>query len=193
MIPQLINFVLENVAGFFTFALLARFAMQWARAPFRNPIGQFVVTVTDWMVRPARRVIPSAWGQDLPSLILAWLMQAIYLGLIDGFNGHFQGGVGHVVVIGMVAVIETISIACYLAIGVVIISALLSWINPHAPIAPVIYAIAGPLLAPFQRVIPLVGGIDLSPIAFFFAIKVIQIALVSARVWLIASSLLSSL
>jgi len=189
MITQLINFVLENVTGFFTFALLARFAMQWARAPFRNPIGQFVVTVTDWMVRPARRVIPSAWGQDLPSLILAWLMQAIYLGVIYGYSGYFQGGVGHVLVIALVAVIETASIACYLAIGVVIIGALLSWINPHAPIAPVINAIAGPLLVPFQRIIPLVGGIDLSPIALFFAIKVIGIALASARVWLFSALL----
>ena len=186
---QILNFILENVAAFFTFALLARFAMQWARAPFRNPIGQFVVTVTDWMVRPARRVIPTAWGLDLPSVILAWVMQGIYLGVIYGYSGYFQGG-GQIVIVALVALIETASIACSLVIGIVIISALLSWINPHAPIAPVINAIAGPLLQPFQRLIPLVGGIDLSPIALFFAIKLIQIMLASARGWLFASVLL---
>ena len=188
---QILNFILENIAAFFTFALLARFAMQWARAPFRNPIGQFVITVTDWMVRPARRVIPTAWGLDLPCLVLAWLMQAIYLGVIYGYSGYFQGGAGPVVVIALVAVIETVSVACSLVIGIVIISALLSWINPHAPIAPVINAIAGPLLQPFQRLIPLVGGIDLSPIALFFAVKLVQMMLASARSGLFSSLLVT--
>lgn len=187
---QILNFILQSVAGFFTFALLARFAMQWARAPFRNPIGQFVVTVTDWMVRPARRVIPTAWGHDLPSLVLAWLMQAIYLSIVYGISGYFNAEPSHIAVIALIAVIETARVACNLAIGVVIISALLSWVNPHAPIAPVINAVAAPLLLPFQRVIPLVGGIDLSPIALFFAVKLVEIALSSLQGWLFASLLL---
>ena len=182
---QFLNFILQSVAGFFTFALLARFAMQWARAPFRNPNGQIVITVTDWMVRPARRVIPTAWGYDLPSLVLAWLMQAIYLGVVSGISGHFSAGPAQYAVIALAAVIDTASVACTLAIGVVIISALLSWINPHAPIAPVINAIAGPMLQPFQRVIPLIGGIDLSPIALFFAIRLIEMGLASLRMWLL--------
>jgi YggT family protein len=187
--PQLINFVLENVAGFFTFALLIRFAMQWARAPFRNPIGHFVVTVTDWMVRPARRVIPAAWGLDLPCLVLAWLMQMLYLSAIYGYGGFFQGGAGSVGIIALAAIIATANVACYLVIGVVIISALLSWINPHAPIAPTINALAAPLLGPFQRIIPLVGGIDLSPIALFFAVRLLQVGLAGAQSWLFASLL----
>ena len=182
---QILDFILQSVAGFFTFALLARFAMQWARAPFRNPIGQFVITVTDWMVRPARRVIPTAWGQDLPSLVLAWLMQAIYLGVIYGISGFFRAGMDHIAILALIALIETASVACTLAFAVVIISAVLSWINPHAPIAPVINAVAGPMLRPFQRIIPLIGGIDLSPIALFFVIKVIEMGLASLRGWLL--------
>jgi YggT family protein len=178
---QILDFILKNISAFFTLALLARFAMQWARAPFRNPIGHFIVTITDWMVIPTRRVIPTAWGLDLPSLLLAWLIQAICLGLIYAIGGFFSGGAGNVIVVPLVAVIETANCACNLAIGIVIISALLSWINPHAPIAPVINAIAGPLLRPFQRVIPLVGGIDLSPIALFFAVRLVQMILDSLR------------
>lgn len=188
---QFLTFVLSSVAGFFTFLLLARFVMQWARAPFRNPIGQFVITLTGWMVRPARRVIPTAWGHDLPSLVLAWLMQVIYLGVINAIGGSIHPGVSPVAIIALVAVFETASIACNLVIVVVIISALLSWINPHAPIAPVINAVAGPMLRPFQRVIPLIGGIDLSPIALFFAVKLVGVGLASLRGWLFASILLS--
>ncbi len=187
---QILNFVLENGAYFFTLALLTRFAMQWARVPFRNPVGQFVITVTDWIVRPARRVIPTAWGHDLPSLLLAWLFQAVYLGVIYSLSGFFSAAPGHVAVMALVAVINTATIACHFAIGVVIVSALLSWINPHAPIAPLVNAVAGPLLRPFQRIIPLVGGIDLSPIALFFAAQLIMIALASLRGWLFASILL---
>lgn len=183
---QILNFVLQTIAGFFSGALLARFAMQWARAPFRNPIGQFVITVTDWAVRPARRVIPTAWGQDLPSLVLAWLVQVIYLTTIYGLGGLLQMSPGHVTAVALAAVIDTAVIACNLVFAVVIVSALLSWINPHAPIAPVINSLAGPLLRPFQRFIPLVGGIDLSPIALLFALKLVEMVLASARSWLFA-------
>lgn len=186
---QFLDFILQSIAGFFSFALLARFAMQWARAPFRNPIGQFVITVTDWMVKPARRVIPTAWGLDLPSLVLAWLMQAIYLGVIYGYGGLLHASPDHIAIVALGAVIEIAVIACNFVFAVIIISVVLSWINPHAPIAPVINAVAGPLLRPFQRIIPPIGGIDLSPIALFFAIKLIEFALASARGWLFASLL----
>ena len=186
---QIVDFIIENVAAFFSFALLARFAMQWARAPFRNPIGQFVVTVTDWMVKPARRVIPTAWGLDLPSLLLAWLMQAIYLGVHYALSGLSVMTPNHIAAMAISALFQTTGLACDLVIGVVIISAVLSWVNPHALIAPVINAISGPLLRPFQRVIPLVGGIDLSPIALFFAIKLVQIVLGSAQSQIFAAML----
>lgn len=186
----IVNFLLKSIASFFTFALLARFIMQWARAPFRNPIGQFVITVTDWVVRPARRIIPTAWGYDLPTLLLAWLVQAIYLAVMYFSSGLFDATSRVIGVLGVVSAIETIEIACTLLTGVVIVSALLSWINPHAPIAPVINAIAGPLLRPFQRVIPLVGGIDISPIAFIFALQLLQLALISLRGWLLESMLM---
>lgn len=187
---SLLNFVLKSIAGFFTFVLLARFIMQWARAPFRNPIGQFVITVTDWIVRPARRIIPTAWGHDLPTLVLAWLVQAAYLGALYALSGLFDLQARHIGVIALLATIETVDLACTLAIGIVIVSALLSWINPHAPIAPVVNAIAGPMLRPFHRLIPLVGGIDLSPIALILAIQILEFGLNALRGSLVQSMLM---
>lgn len=186
----ILNFLLKSVASFFTFALLARFIMQWARAPFRNPIGQFVITVTDWIVRPVRRIIPTAWGHDLPTLLLAWIVQAAYLSIVYFSSGLFEVQPRMIGLLGLVAAIETVEVACTLLTGVVIVGALLSWINPHAPIAPVINSIAGPLLRPFQRVIPLVGGIDISPIAFIFALQLVELALASLRGWMLGSMLM---
>lgn len=187
---SLLNFLVKSIAGFFTFALLARFIMQWARAPFRNPIGQFVITVTDWMVRPVRRVIPTAWGYDLPTLLLAWLVQLLYVGTVYLSSGLFEVKPGFIGALALLAVIETIDIACTLVTGVVIIGALLSWINPHAPIAPAINAIAAPLLRPFQRVIPLIGGIDISPIAFIFAVQLLEMLLGTLRGAMLGSMLM---
>ena len=84
MLAQLLYQVIDWLFGFFTLALLARFAMQWTRASFRNPLGQFVVAVTDWAVVPVRRLVPSAFGVDLATLLLAWLAQAMFHGLVFG-------------------------------------------------------------------------------------------------------------
>ena len=181
MLAQLLYQVLDWVFGFFTLALLARCLMQWARAPFRNPLGEFIFAVTDWAVKPVRRIIPSAFGLDLPSLMLAWLAQAILHGLLmllGGPGGSVTATIGWVALLAVIAVLR---VAIYLLMGVVIVSALLSWVNPHAPLAPIFNAIARPFLRPFQRLIPLVGGIDLSPIALLLVIQILLTLLAAAQ------------
>ena len=92
MLAQIILFILDTVCGFLTLALLVRFAMQWARTPFRNPLGQFIVAVTDWMVRPVRKLIPGLFGLDMASLLLAWLCFSSFIGLTT----HNATGLGAV-------------------------------------------------------------------------------------------------
>ena len=181
MLLQILLFLLDTVFSFFTFALLARFALQWARAPFRNPIGQFVIAVTDWLVRPTRRVIPSAWGYDLPSLLLAWLLQGLFLGFVYGLSlgaGNLVEAIG---VVALLAVVEVLKLACHLAFGILIVSIILSWVNPYAPLAPVFNALAAPLLRPFRKLIPPIGGIDLTPMAPLLIIQVLLMVLAFAK------------
>ena len=180
MLAQLLYQILDWLCGFFTLALLARFIMQWTRASFRNPLGTFVVAVTDWAVKPARRFVPSAFGIDLPSLLLAWLTQALFHGLVFALSGaailpSAFGGVA------LLAAISVLRVGIYLLMGVVIVSALLSWINPHAPLAPVINTVARPFLRPVQRVIPLVGGVDLSPVVLLLALQILLTMLASLQ------------
>ena len=174
MLLQLLLQIVGWLAGFFTMALLARVLMQWARAPFRNPLGEFIVAVTDWAVRPARRFIPSAYGLDLPSLLLAWLVQVVFQGLFFALGGIIGlAGIGMLAVVVQMAFIEVLRVGLYLLIGVVLISALFSWINPFAPLAPVFNAIAQPFLRPLQRFIPPIGGVDLSPMALLLILQVL--------------------
>lgn len=174
MLAQLLYQIADWLFGAFSLALLARFAMQWARAPFRNPLGEFIVAVTDWAVKPARRLIPSAFGFDLPSLFLAWLAQAMFRGLIFGLSGMASAVTPGVIgLLALLAAVAVMRLGIYLVMGAVIITALLSWINPYAPLAPVFDAIARPFLRPLQRLIPLIGGVDLSPLVLLLILQVL--------------------
>jgi YggT family protein len=175
MLIQILLFILDTVCGFLTLALLVRFAMQWARVPFRNPLGQFIVAVTDWMVRPVRRLIPGLFGLDMTSLFLAWLWQVAYQGIALGFTGVLLAvSPAPIFVVAALALLEVAKISLYLVIGAVIVSAVFSWVNPYAPLAEVFNTLTRPLLRPFRRYIPPVGGVDLSPLALLL---VLQIAL----------------
>jgi len=197
MFAQIILFLLDSVCGFLTLVLLARFTLQIVHAPFRNPLGHFVIAVTDWIVRPARRLVPGLFGYDLASLLLAWLAQAIYLGIALGLSGAFtaafQGDLFHgvsparpaglspslestlgvpIFMVAVLAVFETAKIELYLLMGAVLVSAIFSWVNPYAPLAAVFNAISRPLLRPFQRFIPPLGGVDLSPLALLLLLQI---------------------
>lgn len=183
MFAQIILFILDSVCGFLTLALLVRFTLQIVRAPFRNPLGQFVIAVTDWIVRPTRRLVPGLFGYDLACLLLAWLAQAIYLGIALGLSGAFttaapQGYLFHGVspaptfMVAALAVFETAKIELYLLIGAVLVSAIFSWVNPYAPLAAVFNAVSQPLLRPFQRFIPPIGGVDLSPLVLLLLLQI---------------------
>jgi YggT family protein len=136
------------------------------------------------MVRPARRVIPPAFGLDLPSLFLAWIIQCMYLGLVFGLSagaGAFNQGFGAIGLVAGIAVLETLRLACNLALGILLVSILLSWVNPYAPLAPVFSALAEPMLKPFRKLIPPIGGVDLSPLIPFLLIQVVLMLLATLR------------
>jgi YggT family protein len=172
MLTQSLLFVLQTAADLLAGVFLLRFLMQWARVPFRNPVGQFVIAASDWAVLPARKIIPGLWGMDLPSLVLAWLVQGTYYALVFGLLSEAvtPAAIGTV---AAVALIETVRLFLYVVFGIVVITAIMSWVNPYAPMAPVLNALARPFLAPFQRIIPTVGGVDLSPIALIIVIQLL--------------------
>ena len=178
MLAQLLDLVLGSVCDFLSFAFLARFAMQWARVSFRNPVGRFVIAVTDWAVRPARKLVPGLFGLDLASFLLAWSMQWLYLALLIGITGAYAGAIAPAMGFAAgVALLATVRLGIYLAMGVVIVAALLSWINPYAPLAPLFNQLAAPLLRPMQRLLPPIGGLDLSPLFVLLLLQALLIVL----------------
>lgn len=176
MLASALIFLIDTILDFFTGALLLRFFIQWARAAQRNPISDFLNALTNWLVRPARRFIPGLWGLDLATLLLAWLVQFVELFLKLEIGGYPLGSADAQVLgaLALLAVVAVVRMSLYILIGVLIVQAVISWVNPYSPMAPMLNALSRPFLRPFQRMIPPVANVDLSPL---FVIIVCQLLL----------------
>jgi len=174
MLAQIVALLLGTAADLLTLAFLGRVWMQWSRAPFRNPLGHFIAVATDWAVLPLRRFIPGLFGIDLASVFAAWLAQVAFHAVMATLAGASADAFVAALWIAAVAVPR---LAVYLAMGIVIVAAVLSWINPHSPFRGLFDALAQPLLAPVRRFVPLLGGIDLAPLVVLLLLQVVLIVL----------------
>lgn len=166
MLATALIFLVNTVLDFFTGALLLRFFMQWARAAQRNPISDFLNALTNWMLRPARRIIPGLWGLDLAALVLAWLLQLLEIFLVLEIRGYQLGPAAGQAVMAMalLAFVSLLRMTLYILMGVLIVQAVVSWVNPYSPMAPMLNTLSRPFLKPFQRVVPPIANVDLSPL-----------------------------
>jgi YggT family protein len=178
MFAQIGVFLVDAVASFFVFMLLARFHFQWLRVPFRNPVGEFVLATTSWLVVPARRVIPGLAGLDLASLLLAWLLQALGLWAQAAIVGAEPG----VVTVAAIAFVDLVRYSLYILVFAVIVQAVLSWVNPYTPLAPAFDTITRPFLRPLRRFVPPVGNVDLTPLILLIVLYVALIVVNHLRV-----------
>ena len=178
MLYQITSFLLDIVVGLFAGACLLRLYMQLQRVPFGNPVGRFVFAVTDWLVLPLRRVLPAVGRWDLASLAGAWLAELCQLGLLWLLFGGLGGSA---LVLPLVAVFAVLRLMVSALTVLVVVYAVLSWVQPHSPLMDIADRLSSPLLRPLRRVIPLVGGIDLSPLALLVGLQVLGIVLASAQ------------
>ena len=176
MAGRALGFVLEVFFGLFIYGFLLRFLMQAMRAPFRNPAGQAIVALTDWAVKPLRRVIPGAGGYDWASLLAAYAMQVVqFLAMFAIFGSGFASITGGAVLFVLAsAAIALVKAAIWVLIVVVIVQAILSWVAPDGPLAGVLNAMTFPFLRTLRRVIPPIGGtLDLSPLVLIVILNLV--------------------
>jgi len=169
VIAQAVALVISAVFDLVILAALVRFWMQAFRAPARNPIAQFSMALTDFAVKPLRRVVPGLFRLDLASLLVAWILefilQALLLYVVLGASPFDSPAVFPVLVFQAFVLLVRLSI--YVFMGAIIIQAVLSWVAPHHPVAPFFDALTRPFLRPVQRAIPPIGGVDISPLFVF--------------------------
>jgi len=179
MFLQIITFLLQIAAGLLVGLCLLRLYMQYHRVALSarsgNPIGPLIFALTDWLVLPLRRVLPSVGRWDTASLaaaLLIELLQYILLWLLAGRHGSPA-------FILVMAVVGVVRLALSGLSVLVIVHAVLSWVQAHSPMMGLLARLVSPLLQPIRRVVPLVGGLDLSPLILLVLLQVASIVLES--------------
>ena len=177
MLTQIANLLIDTIGSLFVYVLLLRFHMQWTRAPFRNPVGEMIAALSNWIVLPLRRVVPGLWGLDMATLLVAWLAQGLLTAVLMALHGFVPGGGSGMafVILALVSAMELLIMSVKLLIGAAIVQAVLSFISPYSVLAPVLDALTRIFYAPFRRVLPPLGGVDLSPL---FLVLAAQIAII---------------
>jgi YggT family protein len=173
MLGQIGIYLVDTVFGFVVLMLLARFHFQWLRVPFRNPVGEFVLATTSWLVMPLRRFIPSLAGLDTATLLLAWLLQGIAIWI----KATIALGQEAFLPIAGFAALDLLRYSLYILVFAVLVQVIISWINPYAPMAPLFDAMTRPFLRPLRRFIPPLGGVDLTPLVLLVVIQIVLIVL----------------
>lgn len=178
MLGQALAFLLDVVVQPFAAVLLFRFHAVWLQVPMRNPLGEFVMAITDFAVLRARRFIPRLRGLDTATLLLAFVVEFIYLALFM----WLQQSYATFPLAGLLAwtAVKLLQLSIYLLIITLLAEAILSWVNPHTPLAPMLHAVNSPFLQPLRRRIPPVGNVDLSVLILFIICQLILIVPVGA-------------
>ena len=155
-----LTFLVKTVIDLYVMILLLRIWMQWARTDFYNPLSQFIVKVTQPIVGPLRRVIPSLGPIDSSSLLVAFLLMTIKYPLLLLIQSGEISLSPYNLLFGLISVIKS---AGYLVFWVIIIRSIMSWISQgRSPMDYVLLQLTEPLMAPVRRVIPAMGGLDFS-------------------------------
>tara|TARA_R110001583_G_scaffold19264_13_gene75604 strand:- start:523 stop:1068 length:546 start_codon:yes stop_codon:yes gene_type:complete len=153
--------------------LIVRFWLQWVKADFYNPLSQFIVKVSNPLVVPLRRVIPGLAGLDLATILAAYIVATLKFVTLAAFAGENLGVLAFY--IGLLVLIKQ---AGFLLFMIMIIMAVMSWVvQGYNPTLAIFHQLTEPFLNPIRRIIPNMGGLDLSMIVAFLLMNVINILL----------------
>jgi YggT family protein len=167
-IASALVFIVNALTSLYLLVLLLRFWLPWLRADFRNPLAQGILKLTSPVIIPLRRIVPSFGRLDTATILVAFVVQ--YLGillilLIIGGSASFS-------VISVTTIVKLVLLSVNLFMFAIFVRIILSWISPgqHNPATAIISTLTEPLLLPVRRIIPAMGGFDISPIFVIIAL-----------------------
>lgn len=171
-------YILQTLGSLYLLIILLRFVLQLVRANFYNPLSQFAVRATQPLLKPLRRIIPSLFGLDMSSLVLAIIVQIILMALTLLLSYGTTGDPLHLLLWAIIGVTALFLKIFFFAL---IVSVILSWVAPgsHNPGAELVNQICEPVLAPFRRILPNLGGLDISPILAFLVLKLLDMLVIN--------------
>lgn len=173
-IVQALHFIISTFFDLYIFVLLLRFLFQIVRADYYNPISQLVVKITNPPLVPLRRLIPGLWGIDMACLILCLFVSLLKLIILFALQvGRFPDLLGLI----LWSLGDLTRMTIYVFFFAILVQVILSWVSPYGnhPLQSILYKLTTPIMRPFKRIIPPVGGFDISPI---FAIILLQVLII---------------
>lgn len=169
MLVQAAQFLLDVLVEYYAALLLFRFHLQWLRAPMRNPLGELLMTLTNPVVLPLRRIMPPIGMMDLASLLPAYGVEMAYLSATTLLHGH---PLDNWLLLAW-GLFRLFKISAYLLMISMFLEALISWTYPHAPFGPLLRSVTHPFLRPLRRLVPPKGGVDFAFLILFFVCYII--------------------
>ncbi len=169
MLQNIFTLIVETIASVLGGVLLLRFWIQAVRVRPPQQLAQFIFTMSDWAVRPMRKLLPGIGGYDWASLMGAILVAVICILLELGVRSALNSSL-----IFSLSALLFFQWIFYGLIALLIVEAIFSWVNPHAPLAPFVRALNEPMMRPLRRIIPLIGSVDLSPLAALILLRVVH-------------------
>lgn len=168
-------FLVKTLADLYLLTFLLRFIMQWVRASYYNPFAQFVLKVTNPLVVPARRVLPSVAGLDTPTLAVLLVLECLVTWLLFGLLG-FTPSIAEFV---LYALLRLVALVLWFYTAGAFIYVILSWFGDRGgnPLGSILAQIIEPILRPARRLLPPIGGLDLSPLIVILLLQAALIAL----------------
>ena len=174
---EMLSLVLQVVVGLLAGACLLRLYMQWHRIPLAskagNPLGPFIFTLSNWLVLPLRRILPALGRLDTASALAAYLIVLAKTALLVALGM----GAGQVGVVLWLALLDVMGLCLSGLFGLVLVHVVLSWVRTDSPMADWVDRMVLPLLWPLRRLLPTLGGIDLSPVVLLLLIQLCEVVL----------------
>ncbi|MES9844339.1 MAG: YggT family protein [Candidatus Sedimenticola sp. PURPLELP] len=169
-------FLVQILFGVYATIVLLRFLLQLTRADFFNPVSQFIVKLTTPVLKPLRKVIPGVAGLDIASLTLAWLVKSVELALtmlIVGINANLAVAFAW-------SIPEVIALLINIFLFAILLQVILSWVGPggYNPAANLLHSLTEPLLRPARKLLPDMGGLDLSPMLIMVGLVLLKMLLI---------------
>ena len=180
MLLDFLNLTIDTAATLIAAVFLLRFWSQVARVRPPDSLISFTLKATNWLVLPLRRIIPGWGGLDWPCLLGAMLMAILAAVAAVWSTSYFSAKF-----VLLLALQQLMTWAIFGLMGLLVLEVIFSWINPHAPLAPFIQAMNAPLLRPLRRIIPAIGGFDLTTVAALILLRV-ALKLISMGIALLA-------
>ena len=174
-----IVFIVNTLAQLYLFVLLLRLWLPWLGADFRNPIAQAILKLTSPVVVPLRRIVPPVGKLDTATVLVAFIVQyltIVVLLMIMGRSANF-------VAISLTALVNLVLLSLRLFTFAIIVRVILSWIAPagYNPALAIIHTLTDRILRPFQRIIPPLGGLDLSPLFAIITLMAVTIVVAGLK------------